>query len=108
MRLLPKLLTLSILFLTGCGPAFLPQPTSRPVDANDIIGSWTLDGFRPMTQNAKSSHYTVTVDIRPDYTFTQRIQWEDRPDHQEATGTWSMDGAYLLLDGVLMEEFDFE
>ena len=86
---------------------FLPQPTTRPFGVEDLSGTWLLETFRTMTQNARASHYTVRITLQSDGAFTQHILWKDRTDHQQADGIWKLDGARVVLEGILLEDFDF-
>jgi len=33
----------SIAIIVGCGPAFLPDPTNKPITTADLIGTWQYD-----------------------------------------------------------------
>ena len=106
-----KYLSLQLLIVfvfTGCGPAFLPQPTSRSVKIEDVIGTWEQRAFRSMAQNIPASYYTLTIRFDPDGTYMQEIRWDDRSDHVTHGGQWELAGAYVRLTDLMVTDFDFD
>ncbi|WFB34380.1 hypothetical protein P3T73_09420 [Kiritimatiellota bacterium B12222] len=77
-------LLLCILFaVSGCGPAFLPGPTSKTVFTSDIVGTWQYP--------ADYGETTVTIEFKADHSFVQTIIPAPPAPHQIHTGTWALD-----------------
>ena len=83
------------LFLSGCGPAALPGPAKRPVTDADVRGRWSYLGDYKKT--------TVEIEFTNDHHFNQIVTGAGRVTKTQK-GTWALDGAYLQLESVLLND----
>lgn len=88
------ILALTVFAVSGCGGYSLPPATSRTVARNDLIGEWCYRPYAP--GNPK-----VVLMLKPDSAFTQTVRVDDQTIAQ--SGTWALQGADLVLSGVLPE-----
>lgn len=86
----------TLTLLNGCGPAALPGPTKGPVAESDVIGRWSYLGDFEKT--------TVEIEFTKDHKFTQTVTGVGGASKTQK-GTWSLDGAWLSLDNVLLNNF---
>ena len=93
------LLIASLILLTGCGSNFAPSPTSRPVTAANLAGTWT---YRPLAD----SEADVLLELRSDGSYTQTVTLPCNV--LTSTGQWGIDGTDLELDGILSDFDDWQ
>jgi len=81
------------LLLAGCGSYFPPSPTTRPVAVGDIAGTWRFEplGYRD----------TVSLVLESDGSLQQIVRTSNGQS-LKAAGSWSIDGAKVNLEGVLV------
>lgn len=83
------------LLLSGCGPAALPGPAKGPVTDADVVGRWSYPGDFKKTK--------VEIEFTPDHHFTQVVSSAGGLSKTQR-GTWGLDGAYLELGDILLNE----
>ncbi len=84
--------------LAGCGPQSAPEDTQRPVQKEDILGSWRYDsglGFPNVTDLPTSS----VITFYSDGSYMQMVA--SARGEQATTGTWSLDGATLRAPNLM-------
>ena len=92
-----------IALLASCGPP--PGPTKRAFQREEIVGIWTAEGSRPLTQSM-SGMYSVRLTLRADGSFDQSIVVKGKPQTHQASGTWALNGSMITFTGLLMEDWD--
>jgi hypothetical protein len=73
-----------ILFVIGCGPAFLPGPTKKTVNVVDLVGTWQYPANYGETE--------VTLELKENGTFIQTIRKSTGGIPRTYTGMWKLDG----------------
>ena len=98
--------TLLALMLCGCGQAFLPRPTTKPVRPTDVVGTWSIRDFRTMADQSPAMYYTATFNFSPDGTFFQTILPDGQATPITNAGTWTLDSGRIYLDHLLQESWN--
>lgn len=84
-----KVILVLILFLSQCGPAFLPEPTKRKVSRKDLVGSWEYFADYRKTR--------IVLDLKIDGTFSQTIERSENSKPQIHKGNWKIQGSDILI-----------
>lgn len=95
MQRLTSALLPAVLLLVLCSCSYEPIKTSRAVDKREIIGNYTY---------AKNGGGEVRLKLKADGSFKQTVQFEEDGQSVEVSGTWRVDGAYLILDGLWISD----
>lgn len=74
---------LLMLLVSGCGVAFLPQPTSKTVTPEDIAGTWQY--------SADFGKTTITLTLNADGSFVQTVNPTGTTDILSHSGVWKLD-----------------
>jgi hypothetical protein len=91
------LILISVMILAGCGPAFLPGPTSRIVSTNDLAGTWQY--------TADYGKTTITLTIGQDGTFQQTVHPTGSTNTLSQSGRWTLDQrSHISFDAMLTHE----
>lgn len=91
------LMLAAALMLAGCGPAFLPGTTSRPVTTNDLVGTWQY--------TADYGKTTIELSIQADGTYQQTVVPAGSTNSLSQSGRWTLDQRnHFRLDAVLTHE----
>jgi hypothetical protein len=87
----------AITMLSGCGPAFLPEPASRPVTTNELVGTWQY--------TADYGKTLIQLTIRPDGTFQQTVTPTGSTKTLSQSGRWTLDERnHIRFDALLTHE----
>jgi len=76
----------------GCGSAFLPERTTKPVSVADVAGQWQYYDDGTLT--------TVIVTMKEDKTFAQ-VSVDNTGKMTSTSGTWALNGADVSIAGFL-------
>jgi len=79
-----------LLLLAGCGQAFLPTATKKPVSTNDVVGTWSFPSEDKKT--------TIFISFAPSGNYTQTNTSAGQP-AKAYSGKWSLDGSNVRLSG---------
>lgn len=90
-----SILFVAVLTLSGCGPAALPNPSSRAVTDADVIGRWRYLGDYRTT--------TVEIEFTPDHKFEQTVMGPGGATKTQH-GTWALERSFLKLHDVLLNQ----
>ena len=91
------LVLMAMVVFAGCGPAFLPGPTSRVVNTNDVVGTWQY--------TADFGKTVITLEIKPEGTFQQTVSPAGGTNALSQSGRWSLDQRnHISFDAVLTHE----
>jgi hypothetical protein len=73
-----------LLFVVGCGPAFLPEPTKNAVATKDIAGVWKYFADYEKTR--------ILLELKTDGSFVQTIHHSGKTKPQAHKGNWNLQG----------------
>ena len=82
------ILVIGLSGITGC---------SRPVQADALIGNWTLvaSGFEPMETVVPNDRFSGWVKFKKDMTYEMQMHEKGRPKATQRAGTFSVNGNIL-------------
>ena len=83
-----------LLFLTGCGQAFLPAATQKTVSAQDVVGTWSFPSEDKKT--------TVLISFQASGDYTQTNIAASRFTNVYS-GKWSLEGARIRVSGFFVQ-----
>ena len=83
------------LLLNGCNPHELDGPAKGPVTDANVVGRWSYLGDFYKT--------TVEIEFTGGHDFTQIVTGTGGVSKTQK-GTWTLDGSYLRLDDVLLND----
>lgn len=93
----------AILLACGAASMFAPQPTTSPVKMSDVVGIWSRSAN---SIGLKNINYALEIEFMADGTFKQTIASDSPSVAARQNGKWHLSGAEVILDRVLIEDWD--
>lgn len=97
------ILPLLLILLSGCGHAFLPEPTKENVSIADIMGNWQYEINPGLYKGISTNDGIINIEFVPDGTFKQEVLLAKTSNAIIQTGHWRLQKADIHLSDVLME-----